>query len=252
MQQEKKSKVGVQFENCKSELSSSADPLQHKQSSWCKHTDKYSQVHKRHECGDVKHTLKQKVYCLCLHSLKIPVAVETPQHTVPICTTGSQQPNSRWPSPVTTAPGQTRREIAVFARHPDNTRTLRLKPKPHSAQRGKRGPWSFVWVLTWMRTQSKGESCSRGQRGLCGDPHPLWRNTRRKQPQQNIYFLCYLAQTWDHCQLSDTTWAFLSILTSTDKDRKHCPALHNRPGCVGWLHLHRAAYCSGVYNVCPL
>lgn len=117
-------------------------------------------MHKRHECGDVKHTLKQKVYCLCLHSLKIPVAVETPQHTVPICTTGSQQPNSRWPSPVTTAPGQTRREIAVFARHPDNTRTLRLKPKPHSAQRGKRGPWSFVWVLTWMRTQSKGESCS--------------------------------------------------------------------------------------------
>lgn len=28
----------------------------------------------------------------------------------------------------------------------------------------------------------------------------------------------------DHCQLSDTTRAFLSVVTSADKNRKHCPA----------------------------
>lgn len=155
-----------------------------------------------HRCTCLTHAYtKQPLLCgvsLRLHIFQIPEAVKAQ----------SVQQDGGWASHLhhrkstakqslafsCTAVVQTLRKTAAFALHPDHTRTESRDPWPHGAQWGKTRPRLSVWVLTWMRTQSRSDSCRVEQGGLCGDPHPVWRNARRKQPQQNTYFLCSLAR----------------------------------------------------------
>lgn len=142
------------------------------------------------------------------------------------------------------------REMAANALHPDHTRKESRDPWPHGSGWGKTGPWPSVWVLTWTRTQSHGESSRVEQGGHCRDPHPLWRNARRKQPQQN--FLCSLGKEGGArgpLSIVRQTQHRHFYLSSPQQIRTGNTVLYSpiNKAAVGWLHLHRAAYCSGMY-----
>lgn len=91
------------------------------------------------------------------------------------------------------------------------------------------------------------EDAKRQQRGTRGGGgfavDILFRSdvdTRRKGPQKkNLLPLVSGTQggARDHCQLSDATQAFASVVTSADKGRKRRPLLPSQWDLGSWLHL---------------
>ncbi len=170
-----------------------------------------------------------------------------------ICTTGSQQPNSRRPSPAT-AVIQTLGENAAFALHPDHTRT-------HAQSRHPLATWFIVrkarTVALCLGPNLHEDTKQRWKlgrgTGRCGDPHPLWRNARRKQRQQNTYFLCSLAQEGEpgtivNCQTQHGHFYLSSPQQIKTGNTVLCSPINK--AVLAGLHLHRAACCTGVYYFC--
>lgn len=105
-----------------------------------------------------------------------------------------------------------------------------------SEERQHRVP--LVWVLTWMGTQSGGGSCRVWNREdpaeilIRCDATPGGNNHNKTSISSAI--CCRVGgggKPGTHCQLSDTTRAFLSVITLADKDRKHCPVLPYQQSC---------------------